>query len=114
MTTTGTGQQAEAAVAAYLTTLGYKIVDKNWRTKVCEIDLIAKKQQVIYFIEVKFRSSATQGAGWEYIGPQKLKKLKFAASVWAHDHNYNGDYSILAAEVSGAGQGAINIVEIVD
>ena len=55
MRTTQLGQVAEGAVADELQTQGYRIVDRNWKTKVCEIDIVASKDKVIYFVEVKFR-----------------------------------------------------------
>ena len=54
MKTTAVGQQAESAVAEELKRQGYKILDRNWKTTVCEIDIIAKKSRIIYFVEVKY------------------------------------------------------------
>lgn len=104
MKTTVIGQEAELAVAQMLKKLGFKILDRNWKTKVCEIDIVAQKDKVIYFVEVKYRSSSAQGDGLEYIGPQKLHRLHFAAAVWCQTKNWDGDYRLLACSVSGAGQ----------
>lgn len=107
------GSLAEAEVAEKLKKGGYKVLDRNWKTKVCEIDIVAQKDKVIYFVEVKFRSSSAQGTGLEYIGPQKLRRLQFAAEVWVQSHNYDGDYQLLAAEVGFDGQRYI-INEIIE
>lgn len=99
MNTTNLGQQAESLVADRLVSDGYKIVARNWKRKICEIDIIASKHQVVSFVEVKYRSSSTQGGGLDYITPKKLKQLKFASKVWVSENNWEGDYLLLAASV---------------
>lgn len=100
MITTRIGQAAEVAVADFLISNGYKIVERNFRNRVCEIDIIAQKQRVIYFVEVKYRSSDKQGDGLEYITPKKLRQMHFAAEIWVQQHNWTGDYQLLAASVN--------------
>lgn len=111
MATTAVGKAAETTVANFLSAEGYKILGRNWRTKVCEIDIVAQKDQTIYFIEVKFRSAQAQGSGFEYIGPQKLRRLRFAAAIWCQNYSWEGDYQLLAAAVDGQ-TGEIEISEI--
>lgn len=112
MKTTEQGRLAEAAVADHLAELGYKIIARNWRTRRCEIDLVAQKQSVIYFVEVKYRAEFTQGEGLEYITAKKLKQINFAAEVWTAEHNWSGDYRLLAASVSGPNAEHIELIEI--
>jgi len=112
MKTSSVGQLAEAAVADYLLQRGYETVARNWKTPACEIDLVAKKDDVIYFVEVKYRSSETQGGGFDYIGPQKLKQMNFAARVWAQNNRYGGDYQLLAAEVGGLNYENVEVIEL--
>jgi len=112
MRTTSIGQQAESAVAGFLNNDGYQILVRNWKTKICEIDIVAKKGQIVYFIEVKYRASLSQGSGFEYIGPQKLNRLRFAARVWSQQYNWDGDYRIIGAEVTGINHENIELVEI--
>jgi uncharacterized protein (TIGR00252 family) len=110
MKTTFIGKKAEARVAEFLNNEGYKILAQNWRTKVCEIDVVAKKEDIVYFIEVKYRSSEKQGGGLEYITPKKLNQIHFAAQIWVQQNNWNGDYRLLAAAVSGSE--GISVVEL--
>ncbi len=112
MQTTETGQKAEAAVARLLKEQGYKITDKNWRTKVCEIDLIALKDGVAFFVEVKYRAASAQGDGFEYITAKKLKQMTFAAEVWVQQSGWRGDWRLMAAAVSGLGFENIALLEI--
>jgi len=101
MRTTTRGRQAETAVAEVLRGRGFEILDQNWRTPRCEIDIIVRKNNVVYFVEVKYRSNESQGDGLGYITYRKLQQLYFAARVWLQQNNWEGDYRLLAASVSG-------------
>ncbi len=98
---TSTGRNAESAAAEHLEELGYKILDQNWRTRWCEIDLVAKKNDVVYFVEVKYRAAENWGSGLEYITPKKLQQMIFAAKFWVNVNDWNGDYRLSAVEVTG-------------
>jgi Holliday junction resolvase-like predicted endonuclease len=100
MRTTSIGQEAEAAVADELKRQGFKILNRNWKTRVCEIDIVATKNKVVYFVEVKYRSGSAQGNGLDYIGPQKLRRLHFAAEIWVQNFSWQGDYRLLGASVA--------------
>lgn len=112
MKTTERGLKAEAAVAELLEQHGFELIDRNWKTKVCEIDIIAQSGKVIYFVEVKYRSGDAQGDGFEYITDQKLKRMGFAAEVWKQQFKWDGDYRLLAAAVSGADYQDIELAEL--
>lgn len=101
MTTVETGRKAEAAAADFLKRKGCNIISQNWRTRMCEIDIIVQRSNIVYFCEVKYRATNRQGNGLEYITPKKLKQMRFAAESWAYVHGYNGDYQLCAIEVSG-------------
>lgn len=110
--TTEQGQLAEAAVAALLEQQGFEVIDRNWKTRVCEIDIVAQKSKVIYFVEVKYRASQAQGGGYEYIADQKLKKMNFAAEIWKQTYGWDGDCRLMAAAVSGADCENIELTEV--
>lgn len=102
MTNHQTGHDAEKVAAEYLIDHGYKIVELNWKTRYCEIDIVAEKNKTIYFVEVKSRKSTTFGTGLDYITPKKLQQMSFAAEMWVSDHNYQHNYQLAAVELSGA------------
>lgn len=104
MKTTSLGQNAETFVAKQLRHRGFKVLERNWKTKVCEIDIVVQKDGIIYFVEVKYRSSSAQGDGLDYVGPQKLRRMHFAAAIWCQTKNWDGDYRLLACSVSGVEQ----------
>lgn len=102
MNTTAIGRRAETEAAAFLERKGCRILDRNWRTRMCEIDVIAERASIIYFCEVKYRASNRQGSGIDYITPKKLEQMRFAAKSWVHAHAWSGDYQLCAIEVSGS------------
>lgn len=109
MTNYQSGHDAEKSAAKYLESQGYKIIELNWRTKLCEIDIVCKKNDIVHFVEVKSRSSAKWGSGLDYITPKKLKQMEFAANMWVQNNNWGGDYRLDALAVDSS---AINLVEL--
>ncbi len=98
---TETGQRAETIAMRYIKRLGYRILERNWRTRWCEIDIVAQKKDVIYFVEVKYRGTNLQGSGLDYITSRKLNQMHFAAEFWMAKHRYAIDYRLSACEVTG-------------
>lgn len=101
MTTTEIGQQAEKLVSRYLGTRGYEILGQNWKTKTCEIDIIAKRSDTIYFVEVKYRKSLAHGDGFDYITLTKVRQMTYAATLWICQNNWQGKYELIGASVIG-------------
>lgn len=101
MQTTFIGNRAEQVATEYLERRGYTIVDRNWRRRECEIDVVARLDGMIYFVEVKYRQSDVAGSGIEYIGPAKLRRMEYAARRWVTENRWNGPYTLSAVEVSG-------------
>lgn len=101
MTNYRTGHDAEQQAAEYLATIGFAVISLNWRTRYCEIDIVAKRQKVMYFFEVKYRRTLDQGEGINYITSKKLDKMRFAAEMWVNQHNWKGEYQLSAISISG-------------
>ncbi|HTF30986.1 MAG TPA: YraN family protein, partial [Flavitalea sp.] len=57
----GTGKKGELLAAKYLLDLGFNILHCNWRYRKAEIDIIASKNSILHFIEVKTRTSLAFG-----------------------------------------------------
>jgi putative endonuclease len=77
-----TGERGEDIAVEYLKNNGYKIIEQNWRYGHKEIDIIAEKNNVFVFIEVKTRSSKTFLSPKFTIGKQKVKLLISAANAY--------------------------------
>ncbi|HYH75465.1 MAG TPA: YraN family protein [Candidatus Saccharimonadales bacterium] len=101
MTNYAHGQQAETKAAAHLQQAGYDILVRNWRTRHCEIDIVAQMGGVVYFFEVKYRLTDDQGTGMDYITPKKLQQMEFAAESWLAENNWHGDCQLAAIELTG-------------
>lgn len=95
------GNRAEDAVSQYLLDCGYEIVDRNWKTKYCEIDIIAQKMNIIYFVEVKHRTNEEQGGGMAAITKKKLNQMEFAAKFWRHNKKHEGNAKLAVAVTTG-------------
>ncbi len=101
-TTKNIGDAAETAAANHLARLGHDIIDRNWKTKFCEIDIVSIAGSVVYFTEVKYRRNANQGGGVAAITPKKLQQMTFAAKLYANNKNLdNIDLRLAAISVSG-------------
>ncbi len=73
------GEEKEFLALKYLTDRGYKIIKRNYRCKLGEIDLIAKKDNRIIFIEVKYRSSSKYGSAIEAVNYKKQMIIRRVA-----------------------------------
>lgn len=103
MTNYSHGHDAEKYAARWLQGRGYKIIAINWRDRRAEIDIVARRgQEPLRFIEVKYRETAAQGRGFDYITQTKLRRMAFAAELYAAKTHYAGEYTLAAIELSGA------------
>lgn len=69
------GREGEKLAAAYLEQRGYTILHRNWRYSHYEIDLIALKDNLLHFVEVKYRSSNWHGNPEEAVTKKKVASL---------------------------------------
>lgn len=81
-TTRAIGDSSETVAAEYLQRRGYEILDRNWKTKICEIDIVAQRGGVYYFVEVKHRNTDNAGDGIAAITSKKLHQMKKAAELY--------------------------------
>jgi putative endonuclease len=101
MSTTERGRSAEASAAAYLEARGLSILDRNWRNRWCELDLVARSPHGVHFIEVKYRRRTDWGSGFESITPDKIQRLQRAALAWSQARGYDGPYQVDIVSLSG-------------
>lgn len=80
------GSFGEKTAAKMLTDKGYKILMKNYKAVGCEIDLIARKDGTLVFIEVKTRSSDNYGTPEEAINHSKAQNITKAALAYMHEN----------------------------
>ncbi len=73
------GAEAEEAACAFLEARGARIVERNFRARGGEIDIVAREKDVLVFVEVRFREGEGFGAPEETIGLAKRRKIVSAA-----------------------------------
>lgn len=85
------GNLGEKAAINFLIEKGYYILHKNWRHKNLEIDVIAKQDQYLVFVEVKTRTQKTTGTPNITITETKQERLLRAAENYIEQYSYNGE-----------------------
>lgn len=91
MNTRKTGACYEDMACRYLINKGYEIAERNFVTSRGEIDIIAKKDGVIVFCEVKYRRSERFGNPLSAVDFRKQKKISAAAMYYYARHGYDGE-----------------------
>lgn len=79
-----TGLSAESRAAAYLMAKGYRILARRFRTPHGEIDLVAKRRNLVAFVEVKARASLDEAAF--AVTPRQMARIVNAAQAWLVAH----------------------------
>ncbi len=79
------GKWGEEEAVRYLRRLGMKILERNARTPVGEIDIVAKQGRCLVFVEVKTRRSRNFGLPQEAVGPFKQRQILRAAQWYLGD-----------------------------
>jgi putative endonuclease len=87
-----TGISAESRAAAYLMAKGYRILAKRFKTPHGEIDLVAKKRNLVAFIEVKARASLDEAA--YAVTPRQQARIIAAAQGWLVAHPEHAEFDL--------------------
>lgn len=81
-----TGNMGEEAVAKQLAAQGYAIIDRNWRCRSGELDIVAVKDGVIAFVEVKTRREGAMVSPLQAVGLQKQRRVISSALLYLAEH----------------------------
>ena len=87
-----TGLSAETRAAAYLMAKGYRILAKRFRTPHGEIDLVAKRRNVLVFVEVKARATLDDAA--YAVTPRQQQRIIDAAQGWLMAHPEHAEFDM--------------------
>lgn len=85
------GKAGEDLAARFLLEKGYQILARNYRFKRSEIDIIAKKDNCLVFVEVKWRSTDAFGYPEEFVNEKKAAKILEGADQYIYEANWNGN-----------------------
>ncbi|OGR49394.1 MAG: YraN family protein [Elusimicrobia bacterium GWC2_65_9] len=101
MTRIATGKKAEDMAAEYLQAKGMIVIERNFRAKTGEIDLIARDADEIVFVEVRARASSGYGGAAASVDASKRRKVVRAASVWLAARGWDGPCRFDVVAVQG-------------
>jgi putative endonuclease len=87
-----TGLSAETRAAAFLMAKGYRILARRFRTPYGEIDLVARRRNLLAFIEVKARASLDEAA--YAVTPRQQRRIIDAAQAWLMAHPEHSDFEL--------------------
>jgi len=85
------GDQAELYTIRRLEDIGYKLLERNFRYKKCEVDLIFQFGATLIIVEVKFRSNEGFGYPEDFVDAQQFKRIQLATDQYIHEHNWDGE-----------------------
>jgi putative endonuclease len=101
------GRLGEQCAADYLTRAGYRLIARNWRCRLGEIDLVALQGDQFVFVEVKTRRGRGQGPE-ESVGPAKARRLQALACAYLEAAGVLDGAAwridVVAVEIDGAGR----------
>ena len=93
------GRAGEQAAVEYLESVGFRILDRNWRCAEGEIDIVAVDRHVFVACEVKTRSGTRFGTPLEAVGRTKLRRLRKLAVLWLNAHGIR--YELVRVDIVG-------------
>ena len=99
MSTKQDGDWGEALAAEYLEARGCRIVEREWRCRFGEIDLIAEQEGTLLLVEVKLRTNLRYGMPRESVTAKKQEKLRSAALLYLSMHGLDAPARFDVAEV---------------
>ena len=101
------GKQGEDIAAGWLTAKGFDILHRGWRHGRSEIDIIAVRQKVYHFIEIKCSRGKSFGHPEERVGRAKLSRIMRVAAHWLYENHilshHRVQYDVLAIQLEADG-----------
>ena len=107
------GRTGEDIAAAWYEEHGWEVLERNWRRREGEVDLIARKGRTVAFCEVKTRSSDAFGTGAESVLPAKQRRIRRLASRWLAELTPSSGRALvdLRFDVVSITAGEVDVVE---
>jgi len=93
---------AEDVAARYLWQQGHNVINRNWQTKFCEIDIVSQCGDTMYFTEVKYRKNDKAGGDITPITAKEKQQMKSAAEYYALKNNLKDrNLRLVAMDITG-------------
>jgi putative endonuclease len=100
------GEQGERVAERWLTSRGWRIVDRRWRSGHRDLDLVAVQGELVAFVEVKARRKPEFGGPVEAVGWRKRRELQRSAHAWIDRHGPPGAayrFDVIGVLMAGPG-----------
>ncbi len=91
MNNRGVGTQYEMLASMYLEEHGFKVMEKNFRSRDGEIDIVGRDGEFLVFVEVKYRATERKGMPEEAVGAAKQSRICRTADYYRFVHRYSED-----------------------
>lgn len=85
------GAVGETLAARYYEQQGFVVLDRNWRCRAGELDLVVRRERLLVFAEVKLRSSLAFGHPAEAVTRTKQRRIRSLALLWLREHDEHAD-----------------------
>jgi putative endonuclease len=112
------GAAGELAAAQWYEARGWTVLDRNWRVREGELDLVLARDATVVFCEVKTRRSNRFGAPVEAVTPRKQQRLRHLAASWLAQRRERGGvaaaalrFDVASVEPDGHGGFTVDVVE---
>ena len=108
------GDAGERAVADWYEASGYTVLDRNWRCRDGELDLVVARGSVVVFCEVKTRRSDAFGQPFEAVTLAKQRRLRTLATRWLAEHPGGARdvrFDVAAVRMSRTGDPSTEVIE---
>ena len=106
------GIEGERLALEYLVEHGWQIEAQNYRSRKSEIDIIARKTNLLIFVEVKYRSNLAFGNPEDFVDQKKIDRIMQGANQFLEDHAWMGPIRFDIISIEGTKD--LNIVHIED
>jgi putative endonuclease len=106
------GRQGEEIACRYLARLGYRILVRNYRTRLGEVDIIAEQGKTLVFVEVKTRRGRTCGHPFEAVTPAKCRQISKVALLYLAEtgrEKQAARFDVVAVSLAGGGEPVIEL-----
>ncbi len=113
--TNRTGAAGERIAREYLRAKGYAILTSNWSTTVGELDIVARRDDLLVFVEVKTRRGLSTESALESVTAAKHERTLKAVYQYLHDHDIDSDspwrIDVIGVAIAAQGPPRIDHVE---
>jgi putative endonuclease len=111
MSVTETTRKADAAARAYLEMRGFRVLEQHWRRPEGQIDAIAEKAGIKYFVEIIYNEHAQAADALYNLNATNLRRKRSVAESWIEESKWNGPTRSATIEMSSQNFTIMHFIE---